>query len=477
MFTRFRSRWDDTPKPLNKVIEGALRLVEPSKEEKRRVEALVSMVLRKVSKVASESKLKPTVVLGGSYAKGTWLKGEADIDVFVKFPKDLDKEELERHGLDIALKSIRDYSPILRYAEHPYVEACVDGVRVNVVPCYDVKKGDWRSAADRSPYHTEFMVGALDDDLRRGVRLLKKFMKGVGVYGAEIATQGFSGYVCEVLSLKYGSFLSTLKSASKWAEREFISLEKVSEEIKDVFPQASIIILDPVDYRRNLGTAISRRRLAEFVLASRLFLEKPSLNYFVVEKDYPLKKLGKSELTRNLVTLWFKHSKRSTDILWGQLKRSLNHISKQLDVHNFKVIRASCATDEEEDSAFIFLMERLEQPGMDIKMGPKVFRQEDSRKFMKKNLETSKLVWIGDDARLYTIMDRRIKSVDDFFYSLIHAPKGGSGIAPGLMNDIKNTYEVYVGEDNIKLASSRPWLARELVRIISPDRLLADISN
>jgi tRNA nucleotidyltransferase (CCA-adding enzyme) len=470
-------RWDDTPKPLDKVIEEAVRLVEPSEEEKRRVEALASMILRKVSKVASESELKPTIVLGGSYAKGTWLKGEADIDVFVKFPKDLDKEEFERHGLDIALKSMRDYTPILRYAEHPYVEAFVDGVRANVVPCYDVKKGDWRSAADRSPYHTEFMINALDDNLKRGVRLLKKFMKGVEVYGAEIETQGFSGYVCEVLSLKYGSFLSTLKSASRWAEREFISLEKVSEEIKDVFPQASIIILDPVDYRRNLGTAISKRRLSEFVLASRLFLEKPSLNYFLVEKSYSLTKLEKSELTRNLVTLWFKHGMRSSDILWGQLKRSLNHISKQLDIHNFKVIRASCATDEKEDSAFIFLVERLEQPSIEIKMGPKVFRQEDSKKFMEKNLETSKLVWIGDDARLYTIMSRKIKSVDDFFYNLIHTPKGGSGIAPGLMNEIKNTYGIYVGEDNIKLASLRPWLARELVKIISPDRLMTGISN
>jgi len=458
---------------LNKVIEEALKLVEPSKEEMDHVKALASIALQRVSKAASYSEFKPIVVLGGSYAKGTWLKGEADIDIFVKFPRDLEKKELEKHGLDVALNSMKDYNPVLRYSEHPYVEACIDDVKVNVVPCYDVKKGEWKSAADRSPYHTEFMAEALDDNLRREVRLLKKFMKGIGVYGAEIAIQGFSGYVCEVLSIKYGSFISTLKSASRWAERELISLDKIDEELKKVFPQAGIIILDPVDHRRNLGTAISQKRLAELVLASRFFLERPSIDYFISKKDYPLDKLEKSDLLESLVMLKFKHSKRSIDILWGQLKRSLNHILKQLDINNFKVIRANCATDGMENSAFIFLMERIDQPRIEVKMGPKAFRHEDSKKFIEKNVKMSKSIWIGDDARLYFMIERKVKSVCDLFYNLIHAPKGGSGIAPGLINDIANTYEVHVGKDNVRIASSMPWLAKELIKIVSSDRLLA----
>ncbi len=473
MFTPFPLRWNEMNE-LNKVIKEALKLVEPSKEEIDHVKALASKAFEKVSKVALDSEFKPSVILGGSYAKGTWLKGEADIDIFVKFPKELEREELEKHGLDIALKSMKDYNPILRYSEHPYVEACIEDVKINVVPCYDVKKGEWKSAADRSPYHTEFMVKALNDDLRREVRILKKFMKGIGVYGAEIAIQGFSGYVCEVLTIKYGSFLSTLKSASKWMERELISLDKVDEEFKKLFPQAGIIILDPVDRKRNLGTAISQKRLAEFILASRFFLEKPSINYFISEKDYSLKKLEKSDLLENIVILKFKHSKRSIDILWGQLKRSLNHILKQLAINNFKVIRANCATDEVENSAFIFLMERIDQPSIDIKIGPKVFRYDDSKKFIDKNMRTSKIIWLGDDARLYSMIERRVKSIKDFFYNLTHAPKGGSGIAPGLIDDIANTYEVYVGKDGFRIASSFPWLAKELVKIVSSDKILTE---
>ena len=40
------------------------------------------------------------------------------------------------------------------------------------------------------------------------------FLKINGMYGAEIAKQGFSGYVCEVFSL-FGSFENVLKKISK----------------------------------------------------------------------------------------------------------------------------------------------------------------------------------------------------------------------------------------------------------------------
>jgi tRNA nucleotidyltransferase (CCA-adding enzyme) len=119
-------------------------------------------------------------------------------------------------------------------------------------------------------------------------------------------------------------------------------------------------------------------------------------------------------------------------------------------------------------------MERIDQPSIDIKIGPKVFRYDDSKKFIDKNMKTSKIIWLGDDARLYSVIERRVKSLNDFFYNLTHAPKGGSGIAPGLIDDLTNTYEVYIGKDSFKIASSFPWLARELVKIVSSDKILIE---
>jgi tRNA nucleotidyltransferase (CCA-adding enzyme) len=82
-------------------------------------------------------------------------------------------------------------------------------VRVNVVPCYAVGPKQWKSAADRSPYHVD-LVRSLPADSKTQMKLLKRFMKSIGVYGAEIQTQGFSGYVAEVLVMKHGSLEGVL---------------------------------------------------------------------------------------------------------------------------------------------------------------------------------------------------------------------------------------------------------------------------
>ena len=65
------------------------------------------------------------IVLGGSVAKGTWLKDTADIDIFIKLDADSNRTDLE-HSLEIGkntLNSLKGYSWSLRYSEHPYIEA------------------------------------------------------------------------------------------------------------------------------------------------------------------------------------------------------------------------------------------------------------------------------------------------------------------------------------------------------------------
>ncbi len=61
--------------------------------------------------------------------------------------------------------------------------------------------------------------------MRGEVRLLKKFMKGIGVYGAEIKTGGFSGYLCELFVLHYGSFVKTLEAFARHKQRIVVDIE------------------------------------------------------------------------------------------------------------------------------------------------------------------------------------------------------------------------------------------------------------
>lgn len=461
---------------LDGVIREAYRLVEPSIDDRRRIGYIADTYSKRVKDIAVGYREVSGVVLVGSYAKDTWLAESVDIDIFLKIRPDVDEERFEAVAMDVGLRALHDINPYLRYAQHPYVEAIMDGVRINVVPCYDVEIGRWKSAADRSPYHTEYMLKALDDVKRREVRLLKRFMKVIGVYGAEIAVQGFSGYVCEVLILKYGSFLNTLNGASRWREKEVIAIDSAmhreeygiggssnrgssnsdgsSSKSRSVHARAvtgmqmgnsPIIILDPVDTSRNLGLAISYESVGRFILSARNFLRKPSINYFTYTTADDHARMIDHSKVGNIIIVHFKHSPRSEDIIWGQLKSSASAIAKQLSINNFKVLRYACYTDG--SNAFIsFMLESPTIPRIVLKHGPKVFDANNAERFISKN--RGMLLWISnEDGRLLALAERRFHDARQLIDNIMSNLEG-SGVSKGLMDDIRsNGFKIYAGDE------------------------------
>lgn len=455
---------------LASVIEKAAKVVTPDQEESRSVSAAAEHALKLVSSATSEFPQKLNVLLGGSYAKGTWLKGEADVDIFVKFPTNVERKEFEELGVALGMKAFEGLKTQLRFAEHPYVEGWVDGVRVNVVPCYDVEKGQWKSAADRSPFHTNYVKAHLREESKLEVRLLKKFMKSVGIYGAEVATKGFSGYICEVLTLKYVSFSNSLGRAAEYRDGEVVSIENVDEyHMKRLF-KSHLIVLDPVDTRRNLGTAISPENVATFILAARSFLLNPTLKFFSGGPQRALK--GRRGLLTNVVVILFKHEKRSVDILWGQLWRSVNHLVKQVEIAGFKVMRATCASDNLEESAFILLLEDLELSQRSTRLGPKVFSKVDCDHFLEKNIGKAELLWVGSDGRVHISCQREVTTVRDVSKEILRKGSSSSGIAPGLRREVESTFAVYEGSDLRRVMRRRLWLEEEVARLVGSNSLI-----
>lgn len=432
---------------LNSVLLEALELSKPMQGEVKKVSSIAKKVKESIIKHASSTKIKD-VVLGGSYAKGTWLKGDVDIDIFVKMNSSMKEEEFELLGKQIGLESLRQYQPYLRYSDHPYVEAFVEGIRVNIVPCYDVEKWNWISAADRSPFHTEYVTNKLDEEKRDQVRLLKKFLKSLGIYGAEIAKNGFSGYVTEVLILKYGSFQSTLEALSRVQEEKvIISTDPIDEETAKKTFKHSVIILDPIDPKRNLGAAISVENFGKFVLAARTFLNKPSIEFFIRQgrvrttNDF-------SEIYSNILVVSFNYRERSPDVIWGQLKKSMNAISKQLTLGGFNVIRSICTTDERIEAVFIFLLESITLPSYMVKTGPKVSRKHDSSKFISKNNNVARLIWIDNEMRITTLVARKATDAREYVRLLLDERIDSIGITKGLVSDLGNKTQIYTANEN-----------------------------
>ena len=312
------------------VLKKAKEIAIPNYRQRKKVDKIAGQVFSLVNDEAEKQKSIVSVHFGGSYAKETWTSEKIDIDIFVKFKTATTEKNFEKIGRKIGFDSLKKFKPYVRYSEHPFVEANIDGVGVNVVPCYDVKKGMWKSAADRSTFHTEFMSEKLSGQMKDDIRILKYFLNINKMYGAEIAKQGFSGYVCEVLVYYLGSFENVLKKMAKLQKNEMIGKSPRKFE-------SPMVIIDPIDRNRNLGAAISIQNVTNFILIARNFLKKSSISYFKVGR----KAAGSNKLFSNVLFVHFKYKKRSDDIIYGQIKRAASSIESQLNKEGFNVLRLS----------------------------------------------------------------------------------------------------------------------------------------
>jgi len=415
---------------MKKILENAMRDSIPSKtlqQEKTIVAKLAFSLVRK--QVTKYSEITG-VEFGGSYVKGTWLPKKADIDIFIKFEKSTPDKKFVEISKKIGFDSMKKFKPYVRYSEHPYVEATIKGTKVNVVPCYDVKKGLWQSAADRSPFHTKFMLESLTGAKKDEVRLLKNFLSCNKIYGSEIARQGFSGYLAEVLILNFGSFKDVINEISKLKKNQIIGNPTKKFD-------TSIIIIDPIDGNRNLAAAISNENIGKFVLAARAFKKKPSMSFF---KQQSKPKIFKKNL-ENVIAIKFSYSSRSPDIIWGQIKRAANSIAVQLEKEGFKVLRQSGVVDEKNSACLLFLMQSLKIEENFLREGPDFFFEKDSEIFISKNSKKS-MMWIGHNSKILSLQKRQENDVRLFLKDLLKNHLNKSGIPKGLKADIKGSFQV-----------------------------------
>ena len=439
---------------MSNVLEQARKISIPARQEQEKIGALAEKLLDLVKKESTNFPEVTSVELGGSFAKGTWLKGKLDFDIFVKMKKETDEKQFEEIGKKIGFASMKKYHPYVRYSEHPYVEAVVENTKVNVVPCYDVEKGQWKSAADRSSFHTRFILEQLDEEKKNEVRLLKKFLRGIDIYGAEIAMEGFGGYVSEVLIYHYGSFMKVLEAAANFAQGQVIGNPTKKFE-------TALVLIDPIDSNRNLGTAISAQNFGKFILAARAYLKKPSLVFFNGKKP-----ISDVKNLQNVLVVKFSYKKRSPDIIWGQAKRAATSLSGQLELGGFHVLRKGATTDEKSEAAMLFLLHSTTIEKSMVKNGPDVFRKSESENFILRNSK-NKLTWVDDDGKIISLQQREFYDAKKFLQSLLKKNLSKAGIPSGIIPDMKRSFRVLGGNQvtskSIKKALAELTSTNELI--------------
>jgi len=410
-----------------------LERVRPRPEDRRRQKEICDVLLARIEHLAAERGLRLRPMLVGSAARGTWLAGDHDLDIFLGVPE---SDSLES-ALDLARVAAPEHEE--KYAEHAYVHALVDSFEVDLVPCYLVPDASrLRSAVDRTPFHTEYVAGRIAG-LEDAVLLLKQFMKGTGVYGSELKVGGFSGYLAELLVLRYGSFAAVLRAASSWSPGEIIDLESHGAR-----PQAApLVVVDPVDPERNVAAALTMDRMFQFAAASRCFLAKPGLEFFFPPPREPLSdeelQAQIKERGSCLILIDFQAPAVVEDVLFPQLRKAEESVTALLERNGFRLLRSDVGIYS--DRAVILIeMEVWEISSVARRTGPPVWEAEHLSRFLAAHPETLSGPYIAK-GRAVVELPRKYTHARD----LLATEMGTLSLGRHLSLAVRREHKIYVG--------------------------------
>lgn len=252
------------------------------------------------------------------------------------------------------------------------------------------------------------------------IRLTKQFFKATQVYGAESYIQGFSGYVCELLTIYYGSFLNCIKAASKWKGKEIIDIKgyyknkNVLQEINRSKLTSPITIIDPVQKDRNAAAALGYEKFDILIKRAKEFQKNPSKKFFEImvltEKD--IKKGYK-----NIILLKTTPLKRKKDVAGAKMLKACNNIEKSLTAKGFKVTRSNMIWGKENEALFYYALKdtelpktiELSGPPLKIKRHVVLFKKKHKKTFIKNN-------------RIFTIEKRKFTNAKALIKNIIKNP-------------------------------------------------------
>ncbi len=368
---------------IKKICDSVLLRIKPTISERFRLQSLAEGIISRIDTIGKAEGMDIKGILVGSSARGTWISGEHDLDIFIMFSPEMDRAYLEEKGLYVARKIAADGESFEeRYAEHPYIHAVFNGYEIDLVPAFNVASGAYiKSAVDRTPFHNSY-ISARITGLEDEVLLLKQFQKGIGVYGSELKTKGFSGFLVELLVIMYGSFENVLRTACGWEPGLFIDIENHgTSSHKD-----PMIVIDPTDPMRNVAAALSLDNMCIFIDRANEFLKNPDEKYFM---KCALKPLDKKEFKRqmnerntSLLALEFQTPDVVDDVLFPQLYKLKESVAELLKRHDFCVYNSDVFAGD--NSLVLFELESANLPRIKKHKGPDVWTKQFAQSFKNK---------------------------------------------------------------------------------------------
>ena len=441
--------------------EDILKEIKPTPEECEEILAKAERLQKLTDSYIREHGLKAEARFVGSVGKGTYLR-DPDIDLFLLFSEDVPREVMEKQGIKAGQDLV---GGVMMFAEHPYTSGKFEGLDVDMVPCYAVESATAiKTAVDRTPFHAEYIKSHTDEALRDEIRLMKRFMKGIGAYGAEPDVRGFSGYLCEIMTIKYGGFLWTIRRASKWKPGTTVFLEEKGDPMK-----GALIFYDPVDPHRNVASAVHEDTLCKFVAACNAYLRSPDRRFFFPEKRVPP---SRDELMRiwngrgtGLVSVSFKRPDILPENLHAQVWKSQYGLEKKLNGYEFDVLRAEHCEDENEVH-IVFELSSFTLPKLHLHDGPPI-HVETAEGFLERWKDSEYGKPFISEGRWRVVCEQPFANAASMIISEAHHAGLGKDLAVSSMT-VRSQESVIETMDSVMLAQlfdpQMPWENRPFRR-------------
>ena len=211
-----------------------------------------------------------------------------------------------------------------------------------------------------------------------------------------------------------------------------------------------MVIYDPVDSLRNVASALRKEQYRRFISAARAFKENPSERFFTfdrtpVDTDELLERIGASSLVFIIIE---ENKAEVPDTLWGQLRRSVGAIDKQLVLKGFNVIRSTVWSNEETRHVLAFMLGAINRTETDKHFGPPVDLEKDVDKFLGIYTDNPRVVSGPDieDERWFVVLYRHHTHVKDTIDELLNDGGARIGVSRRTAVRILQHHRVIVGE-------------------------------
>lgn len=411
-----------------------LQKVTPTAEEKIQIQKIVETLKNRVIQEIKKTKIPIEIELVGSIAKDTFIRNAVDIDLFLLFPPAVPRETLEKEGLAIGRAILEQQEEC--FAEHPYVRGLFRGYKTELVPCYKIETASQKlSAVDRTPLHTRYIEEHLKESQKRDVRLFKQFLKGIGCYGAEAEIEGFSGYLCEIVVLKYGTFQHLIEQVQQWKYGEKLSLD---ERIIPDF-DTPLIFIDPVDSDRNVASAVSNEKFNLLIKACQEYKKKPRLTFFFPNMLPPwsLQKITKEIKTKEFIGVRFPKPEIIPENLYPQIRKAVRAIRELCEQYGFTIIDSTFTVENK--NVYIILQPKTRSISKTmLHAGPPVSLKKNANDFLKKwrdNPRTTTKPYKKDD-RWYVEREREFTDIRGLLEDQVRRLSLGKNIDVDILKDL-----------------------------------------